>query len=119
MAFCAWLSHRLGRDIRLPTEWQWERAARGADGRAYPWGSQYLAGSANINEKTDNDAKTHYLDRTSAVGVYPRGVSPEGVMDLSGNVWEGCLNEYRNPERLGPEGTVSRAAQRIRFGITP
>ena len=86
MAFCSWLAAKLNLPIQLPTEWQWERAARGVDGRAYPWGSDYQPGFANINE-TYGDAGPHYLARTSAVGIYPHGASPEGVLDLAGNVW--------------------------------
>ena len=107
MAFCDWLSHKLGLDIRLPTEREWERAARGIDGKIYPWGDEYLAGHANINE-TWGDVGPHNLARTSAVGIYPQGASSEGVLDLSGNVWEWCLNEYDKPERTERGGRVSR-----------
>ena len=102
MAFCAWLGHRLGSagEVRLPTEWEWERAARGTDGRVYPWGNEYKAGYANIAESN--------LKRTTAVGLYPEGASSEGVLDLSGNLWEWCLNEYEKPKRTQPGGRESR-----------
>jgi hypothetical protein len=105
VAFCGWLSHRLGYEIRLPTEWEWERAARGTDGRVYPWGKEYRSGYAH---QRIGDAGPHYLGRTSAVGIYAQGASAEGVLDLSGNVWEWCLNEYSNPERVQVSGTESR-----------
>ncbi len=93
--------------ITLPTEWQWEKAARGRHGWQFPWGPEYKQGYANIDE-TYGSSKVgpHYLQKTSAVGMYPQGASPYGVLDLSGNVWEWCLNEYENPERTREDSST-------------
>jgi formylglycine-generating enzyme required for sulfatase activity len=99
VAFCRWLSHRLGREVRLPTEQEWEKSARGSDGREFPWGKGYRPGAANINEKW-GDAGPNYLEHTSAVGIYPQDASTYGVMDLAGNVWEWCLNKYEQTEAI-------------------
>jgi len=90
-AFCYWLSLRLGYEISLPIEQQWEKAARGVDGRVFPWGSEYVNGYANINEKTNGGG---YLNQSCAVGLYPQGNSPYGVADMSGNVDEWCIDYY-------------------------
>jgi len=107
VAFCRWLSHRLGFDVRLPTEQQWERAARGTEGAIYPWGDEYRAGRANCNEVLSQVEGGTYLGHTTAVGIYPFP-SAEGVYDLAGNVWEWCLNEYARPERIDIAGEASR-----------
>jgi formylglycine-generating enzyme required for sulfatase activity len=95
MAYCRWLSVALGYEVRLPTESEWEKAARGGDGRWYPWGNEYIHGYANLNE-TYTDGP-HCLDMTSAVGIYPAdSASPYGVMDMAGNVWEWTLSAFES-----------------------
>lgn len=84
MAYANWLSRHLGFPVRLPTIIEWMRAARGEDDRAYPWGPSFSANCANTKERK--------LRMTSQVTSYPNGVSPFGVMDMAGNVWEWCLN---------------------------
>ncbi|GEM_PF-870183 len=96
--------------ITLPTEWQWERAARGTDGREYPWEDDYKEGYANVDETWGNQGP-YYLQKTSAVGMYPQGASPDRVLDLSGNVWEWCLNEYDKPDRIQETGAATRVVR--------
>ena len=117
-AFCQWLSKREGKTYRLPTEAEWEFSARGEDGRIFPWGSWSSVGHfANFA-----DARTSFPWRdpaiddgfaeTAPVGSFPRGASPFGVEDLSGNVFEWCLDTYepyKGKEILNP-----RAAQKSR-----
>jgi len=79
-AFSRWLGEKRGEPIFLPTEHQWERAARGSDGREYPWGDEPDASLMNIEDTG--------IASPCAVGIFPKGKSAEGVLDLSGNVWE-------------------------------
>jgi len=105
VAFTRWLNAQLGLpegSIRLPTELEWEKAARGEKGLVYPWGREYLSGFANVDEKEGKDGPW-YLEQTTAVGLYPQGRSPYGVEDLAGTVWEWCLNKHNKPEDQRPD----------------
>ncbi len=82
VAFCHWLSERLGQTIRLPTEAEWEKAVRGTDGRIFPWGDEADPERMNYNETG--------IGTTSAVGCFAGGISPYGCQDMAGNVWEWC-----------------------------
>lgn len=82
VAFCNWLSSELEFSVRLPTEQEWQRAAVGDTGWMYPWGNEF-------DETCGNFAKQ--VGKVSAVGNYPNGQSPFGVMDMTGNLWEWCL----------------------------
>ncbi len=79
LAYCGWLSKATGRAYSLPSEAEWEKGARGTDGRIYPWGNQCEARRCNSDEAGQGG--------TMPVGAYPEGVSPYGVLDMAGNVW--------------------------------
>ena len=85
-AYCAWLSAQSGQRWRLPSEAEWEAAARGLTGRRYAWGDDFDPAFCNTFE-------TH-VRGTTPVGVFPAGDTPEGIADLSGNVWEWTSSAY-------------------------
>ena len=91
VAFCKWLSKAVGFSVRLPTEQQWEKAARGPDGLTYPWGNTYQKGIANINDTYFPGYRADPVMLRLAKPVYDSSSpSPYGVRDMSGNVWEWC-----------------------------
>lgn len=90
VAFTRWLSAKIGTQISLPTEQQWQEAAQGDSNRAYPWGHDWGANLCNSRESGTG--------KTTPVTQYPQGASPFGVQDMVGNVWEWCLTEWETGE---------------------
>jgi formylglycine-generating enzyme required for sulfatase activity len=82
--FCRWLSEQTGLTIRLPSEAEWEAAARGGDARRYPWGNDWRDDHAATKE----DQETRGTRWSTPVGCYPQGAAPGGALDVAGNVWE-------------------------------
>jgi hypothetical protein len=103
-AFCRWLSARLGSEVRLPDEWEWQWAAQSAHADfVYPWGPKWREGLANTSESG--------IGRTTGVGMYPGGCSGQGVYDLAGNIWEWCRNLYDDPRGTEPGAEGSRVVR--------
>jgi formylglycine-generating enzyme required for sulfatase activity len=97
----------------LPTAAQWEKAARGTDGRRYPWGNKWDASKCNM--------KTQGSEKEQPAGSYPAGASPYGCLDMAGNVWEWCSDwwsgtYYADAPTINPTGPKNGTARVLRGG---
>lgn len=127
IAYCKWLSQKSGKYFRLPTEAEWEKAARwnishakegGNSGEPliFPWGNKFDSQKANTDEA--------YIGDTTEVGNFsPDGDSPYGCADMAGNVWEWCndwLDEYKyknsDKEIINPQGNQTGKSRVLRGG---
>ncbi|MGB8649012.1 MAG: SUMF1/EgtB/PvdO family nonheme iron enzyme [Anaerolineae bacterium] len=113
VAFCKWASEVTKRAVRLPTEAEWEKAARGTGGRVYPWGDPFDKRLLNSSEGEN--------EGTTPVGSYPGGASPYDALDMAGNVWEWCADwfaedYYKNSPMHNPTGPTTGDDRVIRGG---
>jgi serine/threonine-protein kinase len=112
-AYCRWLSARLGARVRLPTEAEWEKAARGTDGRLFPWGDRFDATFCHMRDSRP------FPQQPEPIGSLARDVSPYGVRDMAGGMreWVGDIMGDKTAEELDAE-VEPNAATTGRFEST-
>ena len=110
VAFCRWLEHRLGLEVRLPNEWEWQQAATaGRAENTFPWGAEW---DPKQEPQLANTFESRLVSAT-AVSLYPDGASLTRALDMAGTVWEWCLNKHDEPdvEQSRPNDFESRVVR--------
>ncbi len=109
-AYAAWLATTTGQPWRLPTEAEWEKAARGTDGRIYPWGDAWDKTRANTGDGGPG--------KTTPVGSYPSDASPYGAQEMAGNVWEWCSSLYKEQYPYTPAASEDGGKYRTNVRVS-
>ncbi|MFC1557494.1 formylglycine-generating enzyme family protein [candidate division KSB1 bacterium] len=127
MAYCSWLSEKTGKVYRLPTEAEWEKAARGTDQRRFAWGNEINGHYANFEHSGGPYERGitpvgFYDGRTHDGFATEKNASPCGAFDMIGNVWEWCYDwyggsmYYSNSPANNPKGPASGSSRILRAG---